>query len=142
MEDLIERLARDNVAEVKVVLASVAAALAGYQLALIAVGYGKVRLPFLAWGPATRAHRLVGDVIVMLVAAVGVACLAVYGFDDDGSTHAISGAALLAAFLSKVVVVRASGGHSKALPPLGAAIFVLLVITWLASAGSWLGDDG
>ena len=38
MEDLIEGLMRDNVAEVKVVLASVAFALAVYQLVLISVG--------------------------------------------------------------------------------------------------------
>jgi len=35
MEDLLDGLMRDNVAEVKVVLASVALALAGYQLVLI-----------------------------------------------------------------------------------------------------------
>ena len=52
MEDLVQTLTRGNATEVKVVLASVAAALAGYQLLLIAVTYGKLRLPFLAGGPA------------------------------------------------------------------------------------------
>ena len=41
MEDLLAGLMRDNVAEVKVVLASVALALAAYQLVLIAVGYAR-----------------------------------------------------------------------------------------------------
>jgi hypothetical protein len=45
MEDLFDRLMRGNVTEVKVVLASVAAALAVYQLALIAVGYGRCARP-------------------------------------------------------------------------------------------------
>lgn len=57
MEDLVESLARGNVTEVKVLLASVALALAVYQLVLIAVGYGKVRPPFLdAAVPAPSGH--------------------------------------------------------------------------------------
>ena len=39
----------------------VALALAVYQLALIAVAYGKLRLPFLDPPPAGRSHRAVGD---------------------------------------------------------------------------------
>ena len=46
MGDLAERIARGNVTEVKVMLASVALALAVYQLVLISVGYRKVRPPF------------------------------------------------------------------------------------------------
>ena len=139
MADAIERLARGNVTEVKVVLASVLAALAVYQLALIAVGYGRLRLVFLGWGPATRAHRILGDVVVILVVVVSVACLAVFGFDDDGAPHALSGAALGGVLALKVLVVRRSGGHSRLLPVLGATIFVLLAFTWWTSAGSWLG---
>jgi hypothetical protein len=56
LEDLIDTLTRGNVTEVKVLLASVALALAVYQLVLIAVGYGKLRPPFLGAGPATRTH--------------------------------------------------------------------------------------
>jgi hypothetical protein len=54
MEDLIETLTRGHPTEVKVVLASVALALAAYQLVLIAVRYGKLRQ-----GPAAacRAGR-------------------------------------------------------------------------------------
>jgi hypothetical protein len=40
LEDLIDTLTRGNATEVKVLLASVALALAVYQLVLIAVGYG------------------------------------------------------------------------------------------------------
>lgn len=61
MEDLVESLTRGNVAEVKVLLASVALALGVYQLAVISVGYGKVRVPFLTAPPAFAAHRAVGD---------------------------------------------------------------------------------
>ena len=45
MEELIEDLTRGNVTEVKVVLASIVAALAVNQVLLMAVGYGKLRLP-------------------------------------------------------------------------------------------------
>lgn len=141
MEDLIESLARDNVTEVKVVLASVVMALAIYQLALIAVGYNVIRLPFLGAGPATLTHRLTGDVIVILTIVVAVACLSVYGFDDDGGTHAISGAALLVALALKIATVRIAGSHNRALPGLGGLIFVLFVITWWTSAADYVGDD-
>jgi hypothetical protein len=40
MEDLVENLTRGNVTEVKVVLASVVAALAVYQVVLMSVGTG------------------------------------------------------------------------------------------------------
>jgi hypothetical protein len=65
VEDLIDTVTRGNPTEVKVLLVSVALALAVYQLVLIAVGYGKLRPPFLAASPATRAHRAVGDTIAV-----------------------------------------------------------------------------
>lgn len=52
-----ESLFRGNVTEVKVVLASVALALAGYQLVLAAVGYRRLRPRFLEPRPAFRAQR-------------------------------------------------------------------------------------
>ena len=67
LEDLIETLTPGNATEVKVLLASVALALAVYQLFLIAVGYGKLRPPFLAAAPASSAHRAVGDTIAVLL---------------------------------------------------------------------------
>jgi hypothetical protein len=45
VEDLFEDLTRGNVTEVKVVLASIVAALAVYQVVLMSVGYEKLRLP-------------------------------------------------------------------------------------------------
>jgi hypothetical protein len=83
MEDLLEGLMRDNVAEVKVVLASVALALAVYQLVLIAVGYGKVRPPFLGARPASTAHRSVGVAIVAVTIAIVTAKLGTGGGRDD-----------------------------------------------------------
>lgn len=75
MEDLVETVTRGNVTEVKVILASVCLALAVYQLVLIAVGYGKVRPPFLDAPGASSAHRALGDTIVVLLVVVAVMCI-------------------------------------------------------------------
>jgi Family of unknown function (DUF6529) len=132
--DAIERLAQGNVAGVKTVLASVALALAVYQLVLIAIGYGKLRLPFLGARPASGAHRASGDAIATLLVLVGAACVAVYGLDDDMVVHAVAGAALLGVLAAKVAVVRRGLGLSHRLPLFGGAVFVLLCLTWATSA--------
>ena len=140
MEDLLEGLMRDNVTEVKVVLASVALALAVYQLVLIAVGYGKLRPRFLASPAASLTHRASGDVIVVLVAVVALACLAHFGFDDHGRLHQVTGAALIVVLSFKIAVIRWWHAAGRFLPVLGVSVFVLLALTWLSSAGAYLGD--
>jgi Family of unknown function (DUF6529) len=75
VEGLIDELTRGNVTEVKVVLSTVIVALVVYQLVLAAVSYGKVRPGFLAAGPATWAHRAVGDTVLVLAVGVAIACL-------------------------------------------------------------------
>jgi len=138
VEDLIENLTRGNVTEVKVVLATVVAALAVYQLVLAAVSYGKVRPRFLAAGPATWAHRAVGDTVLVLAVLVAVACVAYYGFEEGGA-HAVFGCLVLGALAAKVLAVRIGGSSSPLLPWIGIALFGLLMATWLTSAGDFLG---
>jgi Kef-type K+ transport system membrane component KefB len=140
MEDLVESLTRGNPTEVKVVLATIVMALAVYQLVLIAVGYGRLRPSFLQARPASRAHRAIGDALLVLIVVVAVMCVAVYGWEDDGGTHAVAGAILLGVLFAKVLVVRAGGRLGRLLPLLGAAVFALLAVTWLASAGDFLAD--
>ena len=140
MEDLLERLTRGNVAEVKTVLATVVAALAVYQLALIAIGYGRVRPPFLQARPAALAHRAIGDTLAALIVLVAVACLAEYGVDDDYALHALAGAALVGVLLLKVGLLRAHRG-GRLLPLLGTTVFALIALTWLTSTGGLLGED-
>src|SRR2546423_14600880 len=79
VRNLFENLTNGHVTAVKVVLASIAAALACYQVFLITVGYGKLRLGFLHRGPASGAHRALGDPpVVVLDVVVGV-CHSFFG---------------------------------------------------------------
>ena len=138
MEDLVETLTRGNTAEVKVLLASIALALGVYQLTVIAVGYGRLRVPFLAPPPALAAHRAVGDTIALLLLCTGIMCLSVYGFEDDRAAHAYAGTALLSVLALKVIVVRRDYGLGRFLPLLGGTVFALLALTWATSAGDFL----
>lgn len=137
MEELVERLARGNVTEVKVMVTSVALALAGYQLVLISVGYGKLRPRFLTAGPAAKAHRASGDAIVVLLVVVAVMCLSYFGL-EDGAFHAVTGALLLAVLALKIVVLRWWPAGGRFLPVLGISVFLLLAATWLSTAGAFL----
>lgn len=137
MEHAIESLTRGNVAEVKVVLASVALALGVYQLAVIAVAYGKLELGPLEAKPAGWAHRAVGDTVAVILLLVGATCLAYYGLEDDYLLHGVAGSLLLAVLAVKITVVRA-GRAGGVLPVLGLTVFALLAVTWATSAGSIL----
>jgi hypothetical protein len=138
VEQLIEDLTRGNVTEVKVVLASVVLALAVYQLLLAGVAYGRLRLRFLEAATASWTHRASGDAIVVLTILVATACIAFYGFEDGGA-HAVFGCVLLGAIALKIVVVRAGGRLSRLLPVLGVSVLALFGLTWLTSAGDFLG---
>jgi small-conductance mechanosensitive channel len=138
LEDLIDTLTRGNVTEVKVLLASVALALAVYQLVLIAVGYGKLRPPFLGAGPATRTHRAVGDTIAVLLVITAVMCVGYFGFEDDASLHMVTAVALLTVLAVKIAVIRWWHSMGRFLPALGLSVWILLALTWLTSAGDFL----
>jgi hypothetical protein len=142
VEHLVEGMALGNVTEVKVVLASIVAALAGYQVFLMAVGYGKLRLSFLGSRPASATHRAVGDAIVVVTVVVAFMCISYFGFDEgeDGpaALHMVFGALLLAVLSVKIVVLRWWHSAGRFLPPLGITVFVLFLLTWLTSAGDFL----
>jgi small-conductance mechanosensitive channel len=138
MEDLIETVTRGNPTEVKVILASVALALAVYQLVLISVAYGKVKPPFLGAPPASRAHRAVGDSIVAVLVVVAVMCVGYFGFEDDATLHIVAAVALLSVLALKILVVRRWHAMSRFLPALGISVWLLLALTWLTSAGDFL----
>jgi len=136
--ELLDTLTRGNVPQVKTVVASVAVALAAYQLLLIAFGYGRLRAPFLGAGAASGAHRASGDAIVVLVLIVAAMCLAHWGFGEHAGFHAVTGTALVVVFALKIVVVRWWHAASPLLPVLGTSVFVLLAATWAGSAAELL----
>jgi hypothetical protein len=139
VEQFVEDLTNGNVTEVKVLLATIIAALAVYQLVLAATGYGRIRLPFLANPAALRAHRAIGDTILVLAFITAGMCLSVYGFEDDGGAHAVAGAVVLGVLVVKTCIVRSDSLKiGRLLPPLGIAVFVLFMITWATSAGDFL----
>ena len=123
---------------IKVVLASVATALAVYQLVLAAIGYRRLRPKVPEAGPAMRAHRASGDTIAFLLVLVAVLCVTYLEIEDDAAFHAITGAALIGVLALKVVVIRWWHAASRFLPSLGVSVFVLLAVTWASSAGAWL----
>lgn len=145
MGDLIESLARGNVPEVKAVLATVIVAVGVYQVTLMAIGYGKLRVPVLSAASAALAHRLIGPAIVAVALAVATACLAEYGLEaEDGADilHAVAGIGVLAALVVKVLIIRRFHGLSRALPFLGVSVLALFALVWATSAPNVIGADG
>jgi hypothetical protein len=149
MYDLIERMTNGHVAEVKIVLTSIVAVLAVYQVALMTVGYRKIRLPFFKPKVASTAHRTVGDVIVPITALVGVMCVGYFGVSEgidharDGQEgtvllHVVAGGALVSALAFKIIVVRWWHSLSRLLPYLGVTVLGLFLVTWITSAGAYL----
>ena len=139
MEGLIDSVTRGNPTEVKVLLASVALALAVYQLVLIGIGYGKLRPPFLAAAPASRTHRAVGDTIAVLLVVTALMCVGYFGLEDDASLHMIAAVALLSVLALKIAVIRWWRALGRFLPALGISVWLLLALTWATSAGDFLG---
>ena len=139
MEDWVGTLTLGHVSEVKIVLASVLAAAAAYQASLMAVGYGKVCLPFLKAAPASRAHRALGDAMVVVVLIVSAMCVGVFGLEaEESDAHAPVAVALLAVPGFKIIVVRWSPRLGFLLPVLGVSVLVLFLTTWLTVAAGYL----
>lgn len=139
MEGLIETLTRGHVSEVKIVLASVLATLAVYQVGLMAVGYGRLRLPGLSPGAASTAHRAIGDAIVVITLAVSALCLAYFGLEAEAfEAHVPVALTLLGVFAFKIAVVRWWRGLSFLLPVLGGTLAILFVATWVIVAAAYL----
>jgi hypothetical protein len=135
---VIEELTRGNPTEVKVVLASIVAALALYQVVLMAVGYGKLRPRFLDGRVASFAHRAIGDALILVVVVVAVMCVSYFEIEDDAAVHSVAAILLLVALAMKVGVVRGLPRLHRFLPALGLTIWVLIGIVFATSAGDFL----
>jgi hypothetical protein len=138
MEDFLVALTRGNVPEVKIVLATVVALLAAYQVGLMAVGYGRLRLPFLKPLPASKAHRAIGDSLVVVTVTVAIMCIGYFGFEDDAAVHILLACALLAVLAFKILVIRRLRRLNHLLPALGISVFLLFWATWFSAAAGHL----
>jgi hypothetical protein len=149
VDDLVEQITRGNVSGVKIVLATVVAVLSTYQVALMAVGYGKVKLSFLKPKPASFAHRALGDMILVVTMFVAWMCVTYFEFADgiehavDGETgrvtvHVVAGSALVLLLVLKVIVVRWWHAAGRFLPVIGFSILASFIVTWFTSAGDYL----
>ncbi len=148
MEDFVEDITRGNVSGVKIVLATVVLALAAYQVLLMAVGYGKLKLPFLQSKAASFAHRSIGDAIVVVTLVVAFMCISYFGYEDGvehaagdetgrATLHVIGGTLVVAVLAVKVVAVRWWRDLGRYLPAIGLTLFGLLALTWATSAGDY-----
>jgi hypothetical protein len=146
MKELLRDLTGGQVTEAKVILSSVVVVLAAYQVFLMLVGYGKIRLSFLGPGPATRVHRAVGDTLLVLAAVLAFMCVVNFGgyrgvSKVAGGTekvrvlvHVVTGTLLLAVLFTKVAVVRLWRQLDRFLPLLGGTIFACFLVIWVTSA--------
>jgi hypothetical protein len=145
----VDTVTRGNVSQVKTVLASIVLMLAIYQVVLMAVGYGKLRVPFLKPKAAAFAHRAVGDAAVAIGIFVAFLCYSYFGIGDGiehargeetmrATIHVVAGSLFVVAVVVKVIVVRWYRTLDRALPAIGMTLFALFSIAWLTSAANYL----
>jgi hypothetical protein len=79
-------------------------------------------------------------VILVLIVVTAAMCISYFGFEDDKAVHIVAAIGLLAVLALKVTIIRRWHAMNRLLPALGLSVFVLLVITWASSAGSFLAD--
>ena len=136
MDRLFIELTDNRVPEVKVVLTAVVVMLALYQIALIVVGYGKIKLPFLSSRAAFFSHRTMGDAIVPITLFVAVACLTYFDEAfDEAFLHGVLGILLFVVLAFKIAVIHRWRSLDRFLPLLGSSVFVLFVLTALTALG-------
>ncbi|MDQ4094857.1 MAG: DUF6529 family protein [Actinomycetota bacterium] len=153
MDDWVEELARGNVSQVKTALATIVVVLAFYQVFLMAVGYGKLNLPFLKGKAASFAHRSIGDSILLITVLIALMCIGYFEVGDGiehargeettrATVHVVAAFALLGVLGLKVVVIRWWHSMGRFLPHLGITVFTLFLVTWITSAGNYLWGSG
>ena len=149
MDDWVDELTRGNVSQVKTVLATIVVVLAFYQVFLMAIGYGKVNVPWLKGKAASMAHRSIGDSILLITVLVALMCIGYFEVEDGieyardeettrAAVHVFAGFTLLGVLGLKVIVIRWWHSMGRFLPHLGITVFVLFLITWITSAGNYL----
>ncbi|HEY6794684.1 MAG TPA: DUF6529 family protein [Kineosporiaceae bacterium] len=121
--------------EVKVWLASLAAALVLLQLVSALAMYG--RLPVRAPSWTGRLHRWSGRLAFLAAVPVAMHCLYALGFqsyDTRVLVHSLVGCLFFGAFTIKMLSLTRSDLPGWLLPALGGVVFTGLTVLWLTSS--------
>jgi hypothetical protein len=127
-----------GVLQMKSWLATLVLVLALVQLGTALTMWG--RLPVSATGPGlSLVHRWSGSIAFVVSLPVAFHCIWSLGF-ATGSVrvvaHGVAGCAFYGAYTAKMVGLRLRGLPAWAVPVLGGAVLVLVVVLWL-SASLW-----
>jgi hypothetical protein len=119
--------------------ATVAIALALFQIATAMRLYGKVKVPREMPSWLGDAHRLSGLLAFLVSLPVAYHCLWALGFETDSGevrrfVHSVAGCAFYGAFAAKVLGVRSRRLPEWVLPIAGGAAFTSLAIVWATSS--------
>ena len=92
--------------------------------------------------PAFFTHRASGDAIVVLFVLVALACVAVFGFEDDYALHGWAGIGRRGRRRRQGAVWCAPASARARCPYLGVTLFALLAVTWFTVTPDFLaGED-
>ncbi|MGH8915562.1 MAG: DUF6529 family protein, partial [Acidimicrobiia bacterium] len=125
--------------QLKAWFATIAVALALFQITSALRIYGKVNWPSSVPSWFGEVHRLSGTLAFLFSLPVAYHCLWSIGFNADLGTsrvfvHSLAGCLFYGAFAAKILVVRNHSLPAWALPIAGGIVFTLLVTLWLTSS--------
>jgi hypothetical protein len=125
--------------QLKAWFATLAVALAAFQLLTAMRLFGKIHIPRRQPTWLGDVHRLSGTLAFIVSLPVAYHCLWSIGFNAEVGlsrvfVHSLFGCLFYGAFAAKVLVVRSKGLPGWALPLVGGAVFTALVTIWFTSA--------
>jgi mono/diheme cytochrome c family protein len=132
------RLFFEDPIHLKAGFASVAAALACFQLFSAAWIFGKLPWRRPAW--VNPAHRWSGRLAFVFTLPVAYHCIFKLGFQSPDTrvlTHSLLGCAVYGGYAAKVTIVRLRRFPAPVLPIAGGTLFAVLIGVWYTSA-VWL----
>ena len=133
----------DSTIQMKVWLALATGVLVLAQLGTALWMYGRLGRP--APPRIPLVHRTLGLVALVVSVPVAYHCLWSIGFQSYTGRvllHSLAGCLVYGAFVVKVIGVHAPAAPGWMLPVAGGALFTLLVVVVLTSAGWYLGSQG
>lgn len=132
------RLFFEDPIHLKAGFASVAAALACFQLFSAAWIFGKLPWRKPSW--VNPAHRWSGRLAFLFTLPVAYHCIFKLGFQDPSNrvlAHSLFGCAVYGGFAAKITIVRLRRFPIPVLPIAGGLLFAILIGVWYTSA-AWL----